>query len=282
MVPMPEILSGFKLDIAPRALLSRLKSFFTQKGIRAFVVGGFPRDALLGRPAADIDLAVAADVLALGRDLAAALKARPVVLDETNSVLRLVLLEPEDAGWQVDLSILHGSLFEDLRRRDFTIDALAWELGSLDLEQGTDSFQAAAIDPLGGLGDIGKKLVRATGTEVFRQDGVRLLRAVRLAAELGFSIEAETEALVKRDRLLIQQEAGERLREELLRLLKLTGSDATLLYMQELGLLTAIIPELAPSIGLEQHDEHQWDVLEHSARSVAAGGNSVLPFQETT
>jgi poly(A) polymerase len=183
-------------------------------------------------------------------------------------VLRLILLEPGEAGWHVDLSTMHGNLEEDLKRRDFTLDSLAVDLGALRLD--TPEVATIIIDPLGGMDDIEVKTLRATGSEVFRQDGIRLMRAVRLAAEFGFTIEAGTEALVRRDCTCLQPEAGERIREELLRLMKLTGTDGTILYMHDLGLLTAVIPELAPSVGLEQHGEHQWDVFQHSARSVAA------------
>ncbi len=266
---MPEAV--LRLERQPRAaaLLRRLQAFFARRAVQAHLVGGFPRDLALGRPAMDIDIAIAADALVVGRELARALQARPVVLDEANGVLRLILLGPEDAGLQIDLSTIHGSLLEDLRRRDFTLDALACDVAALAFD-GSDVIRVAIFDPLGGLDDIAGKMVRAAGGEVFRQDAVRLLRAVRLAAELGFKIEAGTERLIMRDRLFIQQEAGERVREELLRLLRLTATDETLLYMQRLGLLTAVIPELEPSVGLEQCDDHQWQVFEHSARSVAA------------
>jgi poly(A) polymerase len=263
---MPEI--RFNLDTASRGLLVRLQHFMAARHIQAYLVGGLPRDAALGRAARDIDLAVMADAIDIGTELAAELGARPVVLDGANGVIRLVM-PPGDIA-QVDVSTIQGgSLEADLRRRDLTLNAMAIGLSDLRLEA-PGAITLDLIDPLGGLGDIARKQIRAASAEAFREDGIRLLRAVRLAAELGFVIEAETEALIKRDASLIAEEAGERIREELLRLLSLTGSGDTLIYMQQLGLLTAVMPELAPSVGLEQHNDHQWDVFRHSMRSVDA------------
>jgi poly(A) polymerase len=96
------------------------------------------------------------------------------------------------------------------------------------------------------------------------------LRAVRLAAELGFSIDTVTEALIRQHHRLIAGVPGERLREELLRLLALAGAKPRLAYMDELGLLTTLIPELSPTRGVEQPKIHTWDVFEHSMQTVAA------------
>jgi poly(A) polymerase len=99
---------------------------------------------------------------------------------------------------------------------------------------------------------------------------VRLLRAVRLAAELGFTIDSATESLIRRDSGRIADIPGERVRQELLRLLVLPGAGPRLAYLDELGLLTALIPELAPARGVDQPRMHIWDVFQHSLQSVAA------------
>lgn len=257
------------LEPKVRAILSRLQSFLAQKGGRGYIVGGFLRDLVLGRPIRDLDIAIDDDAVALGHTLAHELTAKTVLLDDAHGVVRLILLEPEDGEWQIDLSTIHSNLASDLKRRDFTLDALACDI-ALPAWDSVDALTIEIIDPLGGLTDIKNRLVRATHDEVFRHDAIRLLRAARLAAELGFKIDSTTEALIRRDALLIQHEAGERVREEFLRILKLKGTDETLLYIQKMGLLTAIIPELAPSVGLEQRSEHQWDVFQHSIHSVTA------------
>ncbi len=258
-----------KLDPKAGDILRRLQALLAQNEHHGYVVGGFVRDLILGRPVRDIDVIAGGDVLTLSHTLAYELNAKPVLLDELNGVMRLVLLKPEDNGWQIDLSVMHHNLTADLERRDLTMNAIACDISRVSWDK-PQELTIEVIDPLGGLNDIAHRLVRATGDNAFRQDAIRLLRAVRLAAELGFKIEDGTEAFIRRDAALIQEEAGERVREELLRILKLGRTDETLLYLHELGLLTAIIPELAPSIGLAQHSEHQWDVFQHSARSVLA------------
>jgi len=257
------------LEPKARVLLSRLQALLAYKRCCGYIVGGFVRDLVLGRPARDIDIAIDGDATVLGRELASELGAKPVILDDAHGAVRLVMLKPEDSDWQIDLSSLYGSLETDLKRRDFTINALACDIAATSWDQ-PDALAIEIIDPLGGLNDIKDGLVRATGGKVFHHDAVRLLRAIRLAANLRFQVEDVTEELIKRDALLIQQEAGERVREELLQILKSNETDETLLYMQKLGLLTAVIPELAPSVGLEQRNEHQWDVFQHSAHSVTA------------
>jgi poly(A) polymerase len=253
-----------------RGLLGRLQEYFKSADVPAYLVGGLPRDLVLGRATGDIDLAIGADALVLGPALADSLDATTIVLDAANGVVRLIPHAQDFLGLQVDLSTLYGELASDLARRDFTLDALAVELASLSLPANDVPAEVIIIDPLGGLGDIRTRTVRATGDGVFRADGIRLLRAFRLMGELGFSLAPETARLIQHDSLGIQAVAGERIRDELLRLFTLTRTDQLLLLMQELGLLTAIIPELAPSVGLVQPEEHHWDVFVHSVKSVAA------------
>jgi poly(A) polymerase len=165
--------------------------------------------------------------------------------------------------WQIDFSALQGDIRQDLGRRDFTIDAMAWELDK-------PFNDVNIIDPFYGREDLRRGVIRVVSAEVFKSDPVRLLRAVRIAAELGFHIDAATESLIRRDRNLIAQVPGERSREELLRLLAMPGAGKRLASMDETGLLTALISELEPARGVEQPKMHIWDVLRHSIESVAA------------
>jgi poly(A) polymerase len=112
--------------------------------------------------------------------------------------------------------------------------------------------------------------VRKVSEQIFEADAARLLRAVRLAAELDFAVEADTESLVRRYSQTITEVPGERTREELLRLLALPRATYYLRYLDKLGLLLALIPELAEGKGVEQPTVHFWDVFEHSLQTVAA------------
>ncbi|RJO63326.1 MAG: CCA tRNA nucleotidyltransferase [Dehalococcoidia bacterium] len=260
------------LSPAVRDILAKLQNILAQRHIEAYIVGGLVRDMVMGRNKADIDIAIAGDALAIGPEIAVHLKAHCVVLDSENSVVRLL---PQKEGlevfeaWQIDVATLQGNLAEDLGRRDFTVNALAIDLAKLSLTS-NDKIEATVIDPFGGLGDIQKKLIRAVNPQVFKNDAIRLLRGLRLGADLGFVIESQTEALIERDHELIKNVAGERVREELLRLLALPDSYQAIVYMDKLGLLTAIIPELAPTRDVDQPKEHAWNVFHHSARSISA------------
>jgi poly(A) polymerase len=133
-----------------------------------------------------------------------------------------------------------------------------------------DAVASKIIDPLGGLLDIKHKVIKATSNSIFKEDPVRLMRAIRLAAELNFTISPETKDLMRQNCHLINTVAGERVREELLKLLAKTNSSRFLLYMDNIGLLTALIPELSASKRVEQPREHQWDVFNHSIKVVDA------------
>ncbi len=236
-------------------------------GSRAYLVGGFVRDGLLGRQTADVDIAVP-DGMASARRLADSLRGRYVPLDAVNGVGR-VIVEAAEFGkgrWQLDFSTAEGGIEQDLARRDFTMNAIA-----VDLEQlAAPGRRVELIDPFDGRGDLGRGLVRAVSDGVFESDPIRLLRAVRLAAELGLEIEDATALLLRGDAALITNVAAERIREELLRLLAVAGGGRRLTQLDELGLLTALIPELEAARGFEQANGHQWDVLGHSLRTAEA------------
>ncbi len=219
---------------AASRLLTRISRYLTKEGIASYLVGGFVRDTLLGRDTDDIDIALDADALAAAPGVAAALGGKYVTLDAANGVGRVVLPGME---WHIDFTTLQGSIDQDLARRDFTIDAMAWELNK-NLDIGN------LIDPFHGRDDLQRHIIKAVSPAVFEADAVRLLRAVRLAAELDFAIDGATESLIRRHHGLIADVPGERVREELLRLLALPGAGTRLAYLDALGLLTALVPEL--------------------------------------
>jgi poly(A) polymerase len=252
---------GFGALLSPEALrlLTGLSELLDGQGVTAWLVGGFIRDVLLGRPAADIDIAVAADPLVTAQQVAATLGGKFVRLDTEHRTGRVILPATE-----IDFSPLDGTIEADLARRDFTIDALAWALNPL----ARDNSGGELIDPHGGARDLEAGIVRVVSPTVFRADGVRLLRAVRLAAELDFTIDPATEALLGRDAPLVTEVAGERVREELLRQMHLPQGHRLWGYIDRLGLLTALIPELTPEKGVGQPREHYWDVFEHSLMTI--------------
>ena len=247
-------------------IYNKVWSFLSSQGIKAYLVGGFIRDNLLGIKSADIDFAIRADTLKITPLLAQELGGKYVLLDEQNRITRVVLKgEAKSAQLYLDFSSFEGDIREDLARRDFTIDAMA-----VELEELKEGGEIEIVDPFGGLKDLKERVIRATGEGVFKEDKSRLLRAARLAAELKFKIEPRTEELIKENAHLISEVPGERVREELLRLFNLPEAGDFTFYLDELGILTSLIPELKEGKGVEQPKEHYWDVFEHSVRTVLA------------
>jgi poly(A) polymerase len=252
-----------KLAIDPQAssLLAAVNNLLTEQGVRSYLVGGFVRDLLLGRETADIDIAVSQDGVEIAQKVADALDGKFVLLDKVNRVGRVIV--GKEARRELDFSTFQGSIEGDLAERDFTIDAIAVDPGELNKD-------VHLIYPINGRADLKEGIIRAVSETAFQSDAARLLRAVRLAAELGFSVDRQTETLIRENCHLIAGVAGERIREELLRLLAAPNCGRFLPYLDELGLLTAIIPELAEAKGVEQPKEHFWDVFDHSLETVIA------------
>jgi len=252
------------LGARQQAALVATRAFFDAEGVDAYVTGGCLRNALLGRAAHDIDLSVRADPLDLGRRLADALGGAFVPLHEEFSIVRIVLRD-EGGSHSIDLLPVRGEMESDLAERDFSIDAMAMPLARF-----VEGKREPLIDPCGGKRDLERRLVRATSEDVFRRDPLRLLRAIRLCAELGFSLEEQTAVLLRGDASLLAGAAPERQRDELLRILDSPRAAVGLRLADELGLLEQVLPEITATRGEEQPPEHHWDVLEHSLETVAA------------
>lgn len=167
---------------------------------------------------------------------------------------------PDEVRWATDLT-------DDLGRRDFTINAMAWVPD--DLEAGRGHL----VDPCGGREDLAARVLRAVGDPErrFTEDALRLLRGVRFATTLGFRIDPATEAAMRTKAGAAGRLSGERIRDELLRLLAFDGPTApAFLLMERLGILVAILPELAALRGVEQGKLLGGDALDHSLRAADA------------
>lgn len=159
------------------------------------------------------------------------------------------------------------TLEEDLKRRDFTINAIA-----LKRKEGTKD-QYELIDPYDGQKDLDKKLIRAVGeaSERFSEDALRMMRAVRIAAELNFSIEEKTLEAIKTNAPLINKIAKERIKDELIKILASPNPYVGMMIFREVGLLQEILPELEKTFGVEQKSpgrHHIHDVGTHSFLSL--------------
>ncbi|MBI2265944.1 MAG: CCA tRNA nucleotidyltransferase [Armatimonadetes bacterium] len=221
--------------------------------VRLFLVGGPIRDAFLGRAPVDWDFAVTRDAVSFARKVADTLQGAFVLFDETWKTARVVYSE-EDEKITLDFAEMRGkSPEEDLGFRDFRINAMA-----LDLTTGS------LLDPFDGARDVEEKTVSMVSPQNLVEDPLRLLRAFRFSAELGFRISVETEEVIREKAALITTVSAERIREELFKILSTPHSAETILSLHSTGLLFAIFPELSPTVGVSQNEYHHLDVWGHT------------------
>ena len=253
----------FEINPDLMGILTRLSPICTYPECKAYLVGGFVRDWLMGRETTDLDIAVSGDSLAVAQEAAELVDGRYVMLDEDNKVGRVVVAG-ETQPWHIDITSYAGDIEHDLLRRDFTVNAMALDLAAFV----QDDIQL--LDPAGGEDDLKQGLLRQVTDRVFDEDPSRLMRAVRLARELNLEIEEVTEQTVRLNCDLVARVPSEKIREELLKVMALPYAGNSLRQMDDLGLLCRIIPEMEQMKGVKQPREHYWDVFDHSIEAVAA------------
>lgn len=262
-------------SVVPDEVLSVCKTLEHNK-FEAYLVGGSVRDILLKKSVKDWDLTTNATP----KDLTKIFKNSfynnefgtvgiPTKIEGKDSVLEITTFRTEKSSsptHKPDKVMWGKTIEEDLARRDFTINAIAMRI--IDKPQ---AFEL--IDPYGGEKDINKKTVKAVGDADlrFKEDALRLLRAVRIATELGFQIEPNTWKQIIRDAALIKHISFERIRTELLRILNGVNAYEGVILLQKSGLLEQIIPELIEGIGISQERpgrHHKDDVFTHNLLSL--------------
>lgn len=237
-----------RLDASSLVVLAR-RALQEEAGV--WIAGGAVRDAALGRDVTDLDLAVAGDPARAAREIARAGDGHAFELSAEFATWRAVA---RDGGWQVDATALRGETIEaDLAGRDFTLGAIAVPLGG-----------GEPIDPFDGIADLERRLLRVVSAESFRADPLRLLRAARLAADLGLEVDPATAELAQGEAALAAEPAGERQLAELRQLIGGPDPLRGLALMDELGIATAVLPELGDLRGVEQGPNHHLDVHGHT------------------
>ncbi|MFL5757408.1 MAG: CCA tRNA nucleotidyltransferase, partial [Chloroflexota bacterium] len=246
-------------------ILTRLRD----NGHAAYVVGGSLRDVLLGRVAHDWDMTTDArpDRLLELFPGAAYENAFGTVAIPAGGTLHQVTTFRSDHDY-ADFRRPHrvefgGRVEDDLARRDFTVNAIAWGWAA-----GSD--MPALVDPSGGRADIARRTLRAVGDPDarFREDALRMLRAVRLAATLGFEIEPATLAAIAENAPLAAHLSGERIAAELDRLLAAERPSVGLRLASDTGLVHVVIPELDAQRGIRQNKVPGEDLWDHTLRTV--------------
>ena len=223
-------------------------------GDDGWIVGGAVRDHRLGRRVDDWDVVVAGDAGAAARAHARRAGGAPFPLSERHGAWRVV-----GDGRMVDFTELHGTLDDDLARRDFTANAVAVALAD-----------GAVTDPHRGLDAVDARVLGVVSDGVFRDDPLRLLRLPRLAAQLEFAVDPATAAIAARDAHLAASAAGERQLAELQRILGVRDPVDALSLCDELGVLAAVLPEVDALHDVEQSAFHHLDVFHHTLHVVDA------------
>jgi poly(A) polymerase len=233
-------------------MLQFIKSILPQqKG--AYIIGGSIRDLLLGRVPADYDIACSGNPEKFAKKIIAESGGHFVRLGNRDQTIFRVI----SGGIIFDLTSLNGaSIEEDLKKRDFTVNAVAYDL-----------YSGKIIDCVGGLKDLADKKVRMVSKNIFKKDPVRLIRAYRIGACLDFEIESRTAELTASHAKLLENIAGERIRAELLTMLDASASYPYLDQMAKNGLLAAVFPGFDRLKGCFQNNHHHLDVFEHTMRA---------------
>ncbi len=229
-------------------------------GVEAYLVGGAPRDLLLGEEANDLDFALSGAWEELPAAFALHIGGSFFWLDAERRQARVV--NKEEKGVTVyDYAPINGAdIREDLARRDFTINALAIPLFC---------DQQEIFDPLHGRADLHAGIVRMCSTASFRDDPLRLLRAVRFSAELGFAIEDNTREEMQRQAGLLKEAAAERIRDELFKTVTAPGCGVSLRKLAASGLWREIIAPLA--ISMEEKDIARSEAVERLCAQISQG-----------
>ena len=257
-------------------------------GHQCFVVGGCVRDLLLEKTPKDWDVATDAtpeQVQELFPDsfyenAFGTVGVKTASEEPSLAVVEVTTFRVEEAysdKRHPDSIRFARTLEEDLARRDFTMNAIALKIKNqkskikittqnAKIEEGVE-----IIDPYGGQEDLKKKLIRAVGEpeKRFAEDALRMMRAVRLAAQLGFAIEQKTLDAIKKDAASLKAISKERIRDELEKIIMADNAEEGIRLLEEAGLLTHVFPELREGMGVQQNLHHIYTVFEHNVRALA-------------
>jgi tRNA nucleotidyltransferase (CCA-adding enzyme) len=245
------------------------------KGFEAYVVGGCTRDLLLGKTPKDWDLTTNAhpeqiQVLFPEHYANNDYGTIGIKTESEDATLAIIEVTPyrTESGYsdarRPDTVTFGVSLHEDLKRRDFTVNALAYRISTEEL-----------VDLFGGKEDLVARRLRAVGNpeERFAEDALRMMRAVRLAAELDFVIDGETMTAILNNSQQLGRISVERIAAEFIRTLESKTPMQGIVFMEKLGLLEQFLPELRIGIGVEQGGAHIYDVYEHLLRTMQAAAD---------
>jgi tRNA nucleotidyltransferase (CCA-adding enzyme) len=265
-------LRALRADDFPAEILEVCRAL-VGAGHESWLVGGAVRDLLAGRPAKDFDIATRATPEEVGRVFG---RKRTIPTGEKHGTVTVLVRDAAGGKGHVEVTTYRGegaysdgrrpddvrfvrTIEEDLARRDFTMNAVAY-----------DALGDRVCDPFGGRDDLAQGVIRAVGAplERFREDGLRALRAVRFAAQLGFRLDEATRAAIPEALDVYRKVSAERVRDELIKILSAPRPSVGLELMRATGLIGVSLPELLEGVGLHQNRHHAYDVWTHTLYTV--------------
>jgi len=260
--------------------VSKVTNGLREAGYEAYLVGGCVRDLIIGREPKDWDITTNAtpeQIQAVFTDSFYENDYGTVGIKTGSEDPRLAIIEVTPYRTESEYTDKRrpdkvefgASLLEDLARRDFTINAIA-----------LDDAQGHVIDPYDGQKDIKDRLIRAVGvaSDRFNEDALRMLRAVRLVAELDFGIDGDTASAISQNSKHLSHVSRERVRDEFVRILESSQPMSALVLAHQLGILEYFAKDLIRGIGVAQNQAHSYDVFEHNMRSMQHAADKGWPL----
>lgn len=238
------------------------------KGYEVYAVGGFTRDLILKAKYKDIDLVVNKDAHKFAEKVTKSLNAKMFVLDDIDKIYRIVIKDSDIAN--IDISLIDGeTIEEDLKNRDFTVNAAAFELKYFNEYKKHIVYGVKDCEK-----DLKSKSLNTVSPDAFKKDPLRMLRAFRFMAELGLKITDKTLKQIKKDAKLINKAAPERIKNEFFIMLSSKNASKTISLMDKSGLLESIFPEIKDmKKASKKYYYHPGGLFQHSFETMEAAEN---------
>jgi poly(A) polymerase/tRNA nucleotidyltransferase (CCA-adding enzyme) len=262
-----------KYDI-PKTIIQTTETL-KNAGFEVYLVGGCVRDLLLRIKPRDWDITTNAKPEQIQKLFPKTVYENKfgtvaVITESDDPILKVIEITPYRLETKYsdkrhpDKISFTCNLEDDLKRRDFTINAMALEISNLK------SQISKIIDLFNGQKDLKNKIIRAVGKpeERFNEDGLRIIRAIRFATELGFTIDQETKSAIKKQAHILEMIAKERVKDEFGKIIMSKKPSKGIEMMRELRVLKYVFPELEEGYGIEQNKAHKYTVWEHNLRSL--------------
>ncbi len=262
--------------------IENILSELEKAGYQAYLVGGCVRDFLMDREPFDWDITTNAKPEEIQKIFTDSVYENDfgtvgVKIRHSETETEVVEVTPfrKEESYtdkrHPDKVIFTQKVEDDLARRDFTINAIALKLdANLRMSTNDTNENTNIVDPFGGMEDIKSKIIKAVGKpeDRFNEDALRMMRAVRFAAQLGFDIEPATKLAIKNLANNLKAISHERIRDELTKLIGSADPEKGIILMQELGLLKIVLPEVEEGVGVTQNKHHIYNVFEHLVKSL--------------